>query len=123
MKIATAVIVALVALEHLWFLILEMFLWEHSIGLRTFAMTPEYATITASIAKNQGLYNGFLVAGLFWSFLMKDIAQQKSVRYFFFSCIVIAGIFGGFTIASKIFFVQAVPAIIGIILCKLDSRN
>ena len=122
MKVAATIFVVLVALEHLWILVLEMFLWQHPMGLRAFNLTPEYASVTATLAKNQGLYNGFLAAGLIWSFFLKDIASQTNVRYFFLTCVVIAGIYGAVTTLPKIFFVQSLPAIIGIIFVRLSKR-
>lgn len=120
MAAAIKILVALIALEHLWFLVLEMFLWTEPIGLRTFGLTPEIAEQSATLAANQGLYNGFLAAGLFWSlFLGVEGFPQK---IFFLSCVVVAGVFGGMTASSSILYVQAAPALLALALV-LYSRN
>jgi len=109
------VLTALVALEHLYILWMEMFAWETA-GKRTFKTMP--ATLfkpTKGMAANQGLYNGFLVAGLIWSFLIDDVQWTLNIRLFFLSCVAIAGIFGAFTASKRIFFVQALPALIAIL--------
>lgn len=103
---AADILVGLVALLHLGFLALEMFFWDHPLGRKIFRMTPEYAKASATLAANQGLYNGFLAAGLVWGMLGGAI----SVKFFFLSCIVIAGVFGGFTASRTILYLQAVPA-------------
>lgn len=112
MNLLIEALVAIVALLHLYFLLLEMFLWQTPKGLRVFGMTPEIASQTAVLAKNQGLYNGFLAAGLIWSYFISDTSFQDSIRLFFLSCITIAGIFGGATAKPIIFLVQALPAIL-----------
>jgi putative membrane protein len=101
-------LVALVALLHLWFLVLEMFLWTAPLGLKTFRQTPEQAKATAVLAANQGLYNGFLAAGLVWGLLSND----KPIVLFFLACVFIAGVFGGFTAKRTILYVQALPALL-----------
>jgi putative membrane protein len=100
-----------VALLHGYFLILEMFLWEKPAGRKSFRTTAEFAAQSKTLAANQGLYNGFLAAGLVWGIFAGD-----SVKIFFLSCVVIAGIFGGFTVGKKILYIQALPALIGLIL-------
>ena len=105
-----------VALEHLGFLILEMFLWKTPTGLKTFQMTQEFASSSANLAANQGLYNGFLFAGLAWSLVPSSPANATPVRIFFLSCVALAGIFGAFTVSKRIFFIQALPAAVGIAL-------
>lgn len=106
---------ALVALEHLYILWIEMFAWETK-GKKTFKSIPENLfTQTKGLAANQGLYNGFLSAGLLWSFLISDIHWLTNIRIFFLLCVTAAGLFGAITAGKKIFFVQALPAIIALI--------
>lgn len=100
--------VLLCALSHIGFMILEMFLWTRPIGLKIFHMTPEAAEATKVLASNQGLYNGFLAAGLLWGFL----GRNYEIHLFFLICILIAGIWGGLTASPTIYFVQALPALI-----------
>jgi putative membrane protein len=108
------ILVALVALLHLYFLVLEMFLWDKPAGLRAFGQTPERARATKQLAANQGLYNGFLVAGLVWGLSLG--AGGFAVKIFFLSCVIVAGVFGALTVSRKIFFVQALPAIAALAL-------
>lgn len=105
---------ALVALEHVYFAVLEMFLWTKPKALKAFNMTPEFAKSTAGLAANQGLYNLFLVAGLVWSLLSNNPEFSHCLQVFFFSCVAVAGIFGGFTVNKKIFILQGIPALIGL---------
>src|SRR5262245_50515205 len=109
------VLVAVVALEHLWFLVLEMFLWTRPIGLRTFRQSAERARATATLAANQGLYNGFLAAGLVWG-LMAHAPLAAPLKLFFLACVVLAGIFGAVTVSRRILAVQALPAALALIL-------
>ena len=102
---------ALVALLHAGFLVLEMFLWNTPFGRRTFRLSEEKARDTAVLAANQGLYNGFLAAGLVWGLLIQD----RGVCLFFLACVVVAGLFGGATVKRSILYVQAVPAILAAI--------
>lgn len=119
MKIFADIMTALVAAEHLLILWIEMFAWE-SAGKKTFKSIPaDLFKPTRMLAANQGLYNGFLAAGLLWSFLIADSACSYSVRLFFLSCVIVAGVFGALTASRKIFFVQAVPAIIAVLLVLL----
>jgi putative membrane protein len=111
------VLVLLVALLHLWFLVLEMFLWTRPMGLKTFRNTPEKAQATRVLAANQGLYNGFLAAGLAWSVA----SQQRDVALFFLGCVVVAGIFGAATASRKILYVQALPALAAIAAVLLSA--
>lgn len=104
--------ITLIALLHVYILVLEMFLWEKPIGLRAFRNTPEKAALTKILAANQGLYNGFLAAGLFWGLWLGSTGMQ--VKFFFLICIIIAGIFGALTATKKIFYLQAMPALIAI---------
>ena len=119
-KVATA-LVAIVAIEHLYILILEMFLWTKPAGLRAFGLTQEFAEQTAVLAANQGLYNGFLAAGLIWSLIRKDDAIP--VRVFFLSCVIVAGIFGAVTAKPSILYVQGAPALIALIATLLARRQ
>ena len=120
MQAANALIV-LVALEHLWFLVLEMFLWTKPLGLRTFRQSAEKAAASKALAANQGLYNGFLAAGLIWSFLASPPEVATSLRLFFLGCVVVAGVFGAFTVSRRILLVQAAPAAVALLLV-LSSR-
>jgi putative membrane protein len=110
MNIILTLLIVLVALLHFYFLYLEMFLWDKPRGMKTFRMTEEQAKSSKTLAMNQGLYNGFLAAGLIWSLFTDD-----SVKIFFLSCVVIAGIFGAMTVSKRIFYIQALPAILGLL--------
>jgi putative membrane protein len=103
------VLVAFVALEHLYILVLEMFLWTRRPGRRAFGMSAEDAARTRVLAANQGLYNGFLAAGLLWSFLVAP-PMATALRLFFLGCVVVAGVYGGLTVGRKILYIQALPA-------------
>jgi putative membrane protein len=107
-------LVGLVALLHLWFLILEMFLWTKPLGLKTFRNTPERAQASATLAANQGLYNGFLAAGLLWGLVASPPELSLAVKTFFLCCVITAGVFGAATVSRKIFMVQALPALIAL---------
>jgi len=109
------VVVAGVALLHLYFMVLEMFLWDKPAGRRAFGLTPEFAAASKSLAANQGLYNGFLAAGLVWGLMQGD--RGVSTREFFLGCVLVAGIYGGLTVNRKILFIQAAPAALGLALC------
>jgi putative membrane protein len=111
MNLFANILVAVVALLHLGFLYLEMFLWDKPRGLRTFNMTAEVAKQSKTLAMNQGLYNGFLAAGLIWGLFAGD-----AVKIFFLSCVIIAGIFGALTVSKRIFYIQAVPAILALLV-------
>lgn len=114
MHLAANVVIAVIALLHLWFLILEMFLWTRPSGRRAFGTTREFAEQSRALAANQGLYNGFLVAGLVWGLYLGDAGF--SIKVFFLACVLVAGIYGGLTAARKILLIQAVPAAIGLAL-------
>ncbi len=118
MLIAANVVVGLVALLHVYFLVLEMFLWDKPAGLRAFGQTPEAARASKVLAANQGLYNGFLAAGLFWGLSLG--AGGTGVKVFFLLCVLVAGLFGAATASRKILFVQALPAAIGLVLVLLS---
>ena len=107
MTIAANIVVALVALLHLYFLVLEMFFWDKPLGLRVFGLTPELATASKALAANQGLYNGFLAAGLIWGISLG--ADGFALKVFFLACVIVAGVFGALTANRKILWVQAVP--------------
>jgi putative membrane protein len=106
-------LVALVGLVHVYFLVLEMFLWATPFGVRTFGRPREEMEATKVLAANQGLYNGFLAGGLFWAAFTGG-PSQLSLRLFFLGCVVIAGLYGGATAARKILFVQALPALVAL---------
>jgi putative membrane protein len=118
MHTAINVAIVVVALLHLYFLVLEMFLWTKPLGMRTFRLTPELAQQTAGLAKNQGLYNGFLAAGLLWS-VVEGGRAGFHLQLFFLSCVIVAGIFGAVTVNRRIFVVQALPALIALVLVHL----
>ena len=111
MSLIVNIIIGIVALLHTYFLVLEMFLWDKPTGRRAFHTTPEYAAQSKTLAANQGLYNGFLAAGLIWGLFAGD-----AVKIFFLGCVIIAGIFGAFTVSKRIFYIQAMPALIGLVL-------
>ena len=119
MKIAATFFTLFVALSHVGILILEMFFWNHPVGQKIFAMTPEVAESSAVLAMNQGLYNGFLAAGLFWGLLKSRV----DVKIFFLCCVVVAGVFGGMTAKTSILFTQGLPALIALVLVYLSSRD
>ena len=120
MHLAATLAVGFVALLHLYFLVLEMFLWTTPYGRRVFQLTPEKAAATRSLAANQGLYNGFLAAGLGWGLLAG--AEGYAIKLFFLGCVIIAGVFGAATVGRKILFVQALPAAIALALvCGASS--
>jgi len=110
MEIVAIVLVALVALLHAYFLVLEMFLWTTPRGRAVFGTTAEFATESAGLAKNQGLYNGFLVAGLVWGL----VADKDDVQIFFLACVIVAGLYGAATVNKRILLVQAVPAVLAL---------
>jgi len=100
-----------------------MFLWQTPLGLKTFHRTAEQAAQSASLAANQGLYNGFLAAGLLWSFFIRDQRWALRVRAFFLICVLVAGVFGGLTAIKSILFIQALPALIALIVLLVVSRS
>ena len=110
-------VVLLVALLHVYILVLEMFLWDKPRGLKAFGLTPEFAAQSKVLAANQGLYNGFLAAGLFWGLYLGDAGQ--SVKVFFLFCVLVAGLYGGATANKRILVIQALPAAVGLGLLAL----
>ena len=119
MELVLKVLLAVIASLHLWFLVLEMFFWRKPLGLKTFRMNQAKADESAILAANQGLYNGFLAAGLVWGGLAENGAF--AVRLFFLSCVVVAGLFGAATVSRRIFFIQALPALIALGLLFLHG--
>src|ERR1700759_5488702 len=113
------VLVALVAVLHVYFLVLEMFLWTRPLGLKTFRNTPEKAQDSAVLAANQGLYNGFLAAGLIFGLLYPESRAGTHMQIFFLICVAAAGPYGGYSVSPRIFLVQAAPALIALILLWL----
>jgi putative membrane protein len=118
MSILADIVIAIIALMHVWFLILEMLLWDKPTGLRAFGLTPEFAAQSKVLAANQGLYNGFLAAGLFWGLLLGG-SEGTHVKIFFLGCILVAGVYGGFTATRKVLWIQAAPAAVGLALVLL----
>ena len=118
MTMAANIAVALVALLHVCFLILEMFLWDKPFGQRTFGLTREFATASKALAANQGLYNGFLAAGLVWGLGLGTAGT--SIKVFFLACVVIAGIVGAATANRRILWVQALPGVVALVLVWLS---
>jgi putative membrane protein len=115
MDVLADVMVALVAVLHVWFLVLEMVLWQKPLGRRTFGTDAEFAERSAALAANQGLYNGFLAAGLVWSlFAADDLARPLAL--FFLGCVVVAGLYGAGTVNRRILVIQALPAALGLVL-------
>ena len=112
MNIIVNIITGIVAFLHIGFLALEMFLWDKPMGLKIFRNTPEQAAQSKTLAANQGLYNGFLAAGLIWGLM----SGESSVKIFFLSCVIVAGIFGAYTVSKRIFYIQALPAMIGLVI-------
>jgi putative membrane protein len=112
-------LVALVALLHVYFLVLEMFLWTKPLGLKTFRNSPEKAADSAVLAANQGLYNGFLAAGLAWGLIQGVPAFAFQIKVFFLLCVIVAGVYGAATVSRRILYVQAAPAVLALILLWL----
>jgi putative membrane protein len=112
------IVVGVVALLHVYFLVLDMFLWDRPAGLRAFGQTLEAAKASKILAANQGLYNGFLAAGLVWGLMLGP--SGTNVKVFFLSCVLIAGLYGAATASRKILFVQALPAAVGLALLLLS---
>ena len=118
MSTVANIVVALVAFVHVYILVLEMFLWDKPAGLRAFGQSKEAAAASKVLAANQGLYNGFLAAGLFWGLTLG--ANGTGVKVFFLACVLIAGLYGAMTASRKILFVQAIPAALGLALVLLS---
>ena len=118
LSIAANTVVLLVAALHVYILVLEMFLWETKLGRKAFNLTPEFAAQTKVLAANQGLYNGFLAAGLFWGLYLGGGAGF-AVKVFFLSCVLVAGLYGAATASKRILYIQALPAAIALLLLHL----
>ena len=114
MRMLADVLVGLVALLHLYFLVLEMFLWTRPLGLKVFRNTPEKAETTKVLAANQGLYNGFLVAGLAWGLYLG--ASGQHIKVFFLGCVIVAGVYGAWSVSRRILWVQAFPGAVALAL-------
>ena len=119
MKLLATVLVGFVALSHFGILVLEMFFWDHPVGQKIFSMTPEVSSLSAVLAMNQGLYNGFLAAGLVWGL----IAARFDLKVFFLLCVIVAGVFGALTAKGTILFTQAMPAAIALLFVFLERRS
>lgn len=119
MTVLAAVLVTIVAALHLGFLVLEMFLWRKPFGLQTFHMTQEVADSSAVLAANQGLYNGFLAAGLLWGLVGYGVVSGRAILTFFLLCVVVAGVYGAATVSRRIAFIQALPAAAALVLVWL----
>ena len=115
MLLLANLLVGLVALLHIGFLALEMFFWDHPVGRKRFGLTPAFAKESKTLAANQGLYNGFLAAGLIWGLVL----DSTPIKIFFLICVLIAGIFGGFTARRTILYIQALPALLALIAVYL----
>lgn len=121
MEYIAAVLVLIVALEHLYILVLEMFLWTRPRTLKIFGMTAEFAESTKALAANQGLYNGFLSAGLFWGLLYSHPLFSLHIQVFFLSCVVVAAIYGGISVRKRILIVQGAPALLALAVLLLSD--
>jgi putative membrane protein len=121
MATISLLLVGLVALEHVYILILEMFLWTTPRGRRTFGTTPEFARESRALAANQGLYNGFLAAGLFWGIVHPNSQVGTQIQLFFLLCVLVAAIYGGITAKRSILLIQGGPALLAL-LALMASR-
>jgi putative membrane protein len=121
MKIIATALITLVLVSHLGFLVLEMFFWTSPYAMKAFGLTPEFAESSKAMAANQGLYNGFLAAGLAWGLLKGS--EGFALKVFFLGCVIVAGIFGALTVKTSILFVQAVPAALALIALFLSRRS
>ena len=116
MQTIIAILVALVAIEHLFFLVLEMFLWTMPAGRRIFGLTEQFAADSKALAANQGLYNGFLAAGLLWSLVQTDAGFAHQLQLFFLGCVLVAGLYGAYSVKRAILFIQGGPALLALLL-------
>jgi putative membrane protein len=117
------IVVLLIALLHLYIMVIEMWYWDKPRGLKSFGIKQEFATSTKVMAANQGLYNGFLAGGLIWGLLHQNHNFGLQIQVFFLICIFIAGLYGAYTSSKKILFIQSVPALIGVLLAALNYFN
>jgi len=122
MTLLAMFLTALVALEHLYILVLEMFLWTTPRGLKTFGNTPEKAQLTKVLAANQGLYNGFLAVGLIWGLLHPDETFAFQLQVFFLGCVITAAVYGGFSVSRRILVIQGAPAALALIATLLFNN-
>lgn len=120
MQIAAAVMVVVVAALHAYFLVLEMFLWRTPFGRRTFNMTQQVADSSAVLAANQGLYNGFLAAGLLWGLIAYGVVSGRAILTFFLACVIVAGLYGAATVSRRIALIQSLPAAVALALVWLS---
>ena len=111
MRMIALLLTAFVALSHVGIMVLEMFYWDHPLGRQIFNMTPEVSASSAILAANQGLYNGFLAAGLIWGL----VAGRRDVKVFFLACVIVAGVYGGLTAKTTILYTQGVPALLALL--------
>lgn len=116
MQILINSLIGFIALEHIGFLVLEMFFWTKPLGQKVFKVDPEFAIQSATLAANQGLYNGFLAAGLIWSLCASSQDMNHHLKFFFLACVAIAGLYGWYSVSKTILFVQALPAILALVL-------
>jgi putative membrane protein len=116
MIIIANIVVAIVAALHLYFLVLEMFLWTKPLGLKTFRQTQQKADDSAALAANQGLYNGFLAAGLIWGLVHPAAGMGFQIKVFFLLCVIVAGLYGGYSVNRRIILIQAAPAALALVL-------
>ena len=119
MKLLATILVLFVAVSHVGIMILEMFFWDHPVGREVFSMTAEQSANSAILALNQGLYNGFLAAGLFWGL----VANRHDVKLFFLGCVIVAGVFGAVTAKGTILFTQAMPAMLALVVLLVANRK
>jgi putative membrane protein len=119
MELVAQILIGIIAVLHAYFLVLEMFLWTKPYGLKTFGNSQEKANDSAVLAANQGLYNGFLAAGLIWSLIAEDPAGLH-FKVFFLICVIVAGIYGGATVSRRIAYIQAAPAVVALALVLLS---
>jgi putative membrane protein len=113
---ATNISISIIAIQHLGFLCLEMFFWTQPIGQKVFKISAEFAQQSQTLAANQGLYNGFLAVGLIWSLLATDMTMGIQLKLFFLSCVLIAGLYGGWSVSPMIWYIQALPALLTLVL-------
>lgn len=119
METVAQILIGIIAVLHVYFLVLEMFLWTRPLGLKTFRQSQEQADASAVLAANQGLYNGFLAAGLAWSLIADDPAGLH-FKVFFLACVIVAGVYGGVTVSRRIAYIQAAPAVLALAFVLLS---
>jgi putative membrane protein len=122
MNTAITLLLSFIALLHFYFLILEIFLWTKPLGLKVFRNSPQKAQDSAVLAANQGLYNGFLSAGLIWGILYSEALVAREIQIFFLSCVMLAGLYGAYSVSRRILFIQFLPAFIAFLLVYLNPN-